>query len=293
VQREPLVSIVIPSYNHASYIGAAIESVVRQTYSNIEFFVIDDGSSDDSPGLIKALSEKYDFTFIAQDNMGLSKTLNKAINLARGEYFVSFGSDDMMLPDRIEKQVAFMEAHPEYPITSGNVIFIDEHGSELTKQSVVEARELDFDDIFLNRKPGLQAAGAMVKKALFDNHGAYDPNIPLEDMYMWFKLLSNGHKAYAIEDKLAYYRKHSTNTYKNIPHMLNALLKTIESYQQHEAYETVKNKVLISHFMASSKQDHIFALSILKQIPLKCYSLKVLRGIKNCLIRYFRSLGKA
>ena len=116
-----------------------------------------------------------------------------------------------MFLERIETQVVFMEAHPEYPITSGNVVFIDAEGKDLEKQSVEPARELSFDDIFLNRKVGIQAAGAMVRSELFEKHGNYDPEIPLEDMYMWFELLNLGSKAYVLEEQLAFYRSNESS----------------------------------------------------------------------------------
>lgn len=284
---KPLVSIVIACYNHEAYIQAAIESVLNQSYDNIEFIVIDDGSSDNSVSIIQDLADKHGFHFEAQDNMGLNRTLNKAIELAKGKYFVSFGSDDIMMPDRIEKQVAFMEGHPQYPITSANVVFIDENGVELADQKPAPSRTLEFDDIFLNKKPGIQAAAAMTKLSLFEEHGGYDPDIPLEDIYMWFKLLYAGHKAHCLEDDFAYYRKHASNTYKNVKHMLDSLLKSIEPYNHHPQYQQVRNKLLMSHFLSASKQDSDLAYSILHLMPLgfiATHSMKILRGLKNCIL---------
>ena len=285
-EGRPLVTVVIPSYNHERYIRQSIESVVNQTYGNIQLIVIDDGSSDRSPEIIRGMAEEFSFEYIKQKNIGLPKTLNKAIALAKGKYFVSFGSDDIMFLDRIEKQVVFMEAHPEFKITSGNVIFVNEEGEEAVVQKPRATRILEFDDIFLNRQPGIQAAGAMVERELFSVHGEYDPDIPLEDIYMWLKLLSLGHRAYILEDNLAYYRKHSRNTYKNIPYMLDAVLKTIESYSYHSDYNAVKNRILKSHFMAASKKDGAQALAIFMRISVRYYSLKLVRGLARCGLYY-------
>lgn len=102
---QPLVSVIIASYNHEKYIEASIASVAAQTYRNVELLVVDDGSSDGSVELLRGLQAKYGFDLRVQQNQGLSRTLNEAIARARGNLIVPFGSDDIMLPQRLEKQV--------------------------------------------------------------------------------------------------------------------------------------------------------------------------------------------
>ena len=109
-----LVTVLIPSYNHQKYIKDAILSVINQTYKNIELIVIDDGSSDDSPQIIRSLGKKYNFKYIIRENRGICATLNEALNMAKGVYFCGLGSDDMFFPEKIEKQVNFMLNNPEY-----------------------------------------------------------------------------------------------------------------------------------------------------------------------------------
>ena len=101
----PLVSVIIPSYNHKQYVTKAIKSVFSQTYKNIELIVIDDGSKDDSVKKILELKELYSFKFIARKNRGLANTLNQAIKLAKGLYITVLASDDYYLPKRIEHAV--------------------------------------------------------------------------------------------------------------------------------------------------------------------------------------------
>ena len=83
----PLVSVVVPCYNHEKYVKETIESIVNQTYKNIELIVIDDGSKDNSVKVIQELADKYGFTFIHRPNKGLSATLNEGIRLSKGKYF--------------------------------------------------------------------------------------------------------------------------------------------------------------------------------------------------------------
>jgi alpha-1,3-rhamnosyltransferase len=107
----PLVSVVIPSYNHARYVGQAIESVLSQTYPNIELIVVDDGSKDGSREVIRELANRHGFkTLLNEVNRGQSHAFNSAIELARGEFISLLPSDDWYLPRKTEAQIArFME----------------------------------------------------------------------------------------------------------------------------------------------------------------------------------------
>src|SRR3990167_1567368 len=107
--EQPLVSVIIASYNHGPYIEASITSVLAQTYGNIELLVVDDGSSDDSVERIQRLQRLHGFDFRVQKNQGLSRTLNETVARARGELITPFGSDDVMLPQRLALQVAYLQ----------------------------------------------------------------------------------------------------------------------------------------------------------------------------------------
>lgn len=109
--NQPLVTIIIPSYNHAQYISKAIESVLSQTYPNIELIVVDDGSTDNSREIIKDLSDRYGFQAILNSvNRGQSHALNSALEIARGDFISLLPSDDWYLPCKTEIQIArFLE----------------------------------------------------------------------------------------------------------------------------------------------------------------------------------------
>ncbi len=153
----PLVTVIIASYNHARYIEASINSVIYQTYKNIELLVIDDVSKDDSPAVLKRLQEQHGFDLRFQANQGLARTLNDAIARAKGDLIVPFGSDDIMLPHRIATQVEYMNGKPEVGIYSANIETIDQDGNVMgareQRNRNLPFRRLDFDDLFLNRKP--------------------------------------------------------------------------------------------------------------------------------------------
>jgi alpha-1,3-rhamnosyltransferase len=282
--ESPLVTVIVPSYNHVTYVELAIQSVLRQTYPNIELIVIDDGSTDGSGELLSGLAKRHGFRLEIQANKGLSRTLNKGISLARGKYICPFGSDDLMLLDRIEKQVHFMEVNPQIAACGGNQLLINADGMIIEKrQRFPPYRELDFEDVFLDRKPGIPASSAMLRRDVLEREGGYDPDIRLEDMYMWFKLTSRGHRLAGLNDVLIYYRKHATNSYKNVVYMADNMLKTYAPYIDHPRYDDVVNRYLVSAFLRASKGNKRSAFDIFKRISPRYYNGKVLRALFHLL----------
>jgi len=108
----PLVSVVLPSYNHSRFVAQALDSVAAQTYRNFELIVIDDGSRDESPKVIEEQLQRWDFPsrFLARENRGAPATLNEGASLARGEYLAFLNSDDAYSPERLERMVARVAA---------------------------------------------------------------------------------------------------------------------------------------------------------------------------------------
>ena len=129
--NQPLVSAIVPCYNHEKFVVQAIDSILKQTYKNIELLVIDDGSKDSSPKLLQQLSEQHQFYFEQQKNSGIHATLNKMISMSRGKYIAILASDDVWCLDRIEKQVAYMEQHLEVGACFGNALSINEQNEIL------------------------------------------------------------------------------------------------------------------------------------------------------------------
>lgn len=282
---EPLVTILIPSYNHAAYIEKTIDSVLRQTYRPVELIVIDDGSTDNSPQLLTQLAGERGFRLELQANQGLSRTLNKGIALANGKYICTVGSDDILMLDKTEKQVGFMEANPHIAVCGGNQLIIDSAGVIVNRrQHFRQYTELDFDAMFVRRESVIPASSAMIRKSVLDAEGAYDPEIKLEDLYLWLKLTARGHKIAHLNDVLIYYRKHATNSYKNVGYMVDSVAKIYGAYSTHPQYAKVMNRYFVSAFLRASKQDNAVALQIFRKISPRYYRWNVVRGLFNLLL---------
>ena len=120
----PLVSVVIPCYNHEDYIEQSVLSVLAQTYQNIQLIVVNDGSTDTSGKVLDHLALKHSFDVIHQDNAGVSAAMNAGLNITRGSYIATLDSDDLFLSDKIAKQVSFLNQNPHIAICGGNMVIL-------------------------------------------------------------------------------------------------------------------------------------------------------------------------
>lgn len=283
VTDTPLVTVIIASYNHARYIEASITSVINQTYKNIELLVIDDGSKDDSPAVLERLQEQYGFDLRFQANQGLARTLNDAIARAKGDLIVPFGSDDIMLPHRIATQVEYMNGKPEVGICSANIETIDQDGKVMgareQRNRNLPFRRLDFDDLFLDRKPGPMAATLMLRREALEKVGGFNADIRLEDVYIELSIARAGYFIDVLGEVLAQYRDHPTNTFKNGRFMVDNVLRTFAVFSDHPQYEQVCMKFRNSMVLKYANRDKALSREILSEIPLRYWNKKTLRGM--------------
>ena len=126
MKQQPLVTIGIPAYNTENFIGWAIKSVLNQTYTNLELIITDDGSTDRTVEIANSFNDPRIIVLSDGENYGISYRLNQQIDLAKGKYFARMDADDIMFPDRIERQVKYMEINPDVDAISGGAIVIDE-----------------------------------------------------------------------------------------------------------------------------------------------------------------------
>ncbi len=187
-EHSPLVSIVIPNYNHAQYVADAIRSVLGQTYPNCEIIVVDDGSRDDSREVIGAFGAKVRAIF--QQNQGLSAARNTGIAAAKGEFIGVLDADDMYEPGFAQTLVEVLNKHPEAGGVFCGYRFVDHENNPLPQ---VEARKVAPENLYWALVDGnfLVPESMFVRKQCYDKVGSFDTSLrALEDLDMWLRITS-------------------------------------------------------------------------------------------------------
>ena len=253
-KNQPLVSIIMPAYNHERFIEESIRSVIAQTYHNIELLIIDDGSKDGTWAKISALKDECEHRFVHidfsnQQNFGTAITCNKLIEKATGKYICVLASDDAEKNIIIEHEVEFLETHPNYVLVTGNNEFIDadskvvgcdEHCNPMplneakykTFGEYLKAKYnfVDFDsDAFGNyatlAKTNYIPNGCMWRMSAIRQIGGFTKEAPLEDWYINMQLAKLGKMKY-LNEVLFCYRQHGTNTFRKREYMREIAYKT-------------------------------------------------------------------
>ncbi|MDI1354701.1 MAG: glycosyltransferase [bacterium] len=210
---EPLVSVILPVYNAGEFLKEAIKSILTQSYSNFEFIIINDGSSDDSEKVILSYNDSR-VRYISQVNQGLGATLNTGLSLAKGTFIARQDQDDISHPTRLKKQVDFLELHSNI-LLLGTRAQIVEKGSQQMKfhNHATHPADLKFDLLFNN--PFVHSS-VMFRKEVTDLIGVYNPDRnAYEDYDLWSRMASRGDVA-NLSEVLVDYRHHEKGLSKNL-----------------------------------------------------------------------------
>lgn len=205
---EGLVSIIMPSYNAARFIGESINSVLLQTYSNWELLIVDDCSKDNSVEVVRKFAniDKRVVLFSLEKNVGAATARNVAIEHAQGQYIAFLDSDDVWDEYKLEKQLAFMKQY-SYVFTFSNYYVMEENGKK-TENIVKVPSSLSYHQYLRNTIIGCLTV-------IIDRQQTGDFKMPLikssHDMALWLLIMKRGFKAYGLKDVLAGYRLVSTS----------------------------------------------------------------------------------
>ena len=205
----PAVSVIMSVYNGERYLAEAVDSILSQTFHDFEFIVIDDGSKDGSVAMMETYVKRDPrVVFKTHANKGLTATLNDCLKLAKGDLIARMDPDDIALPTRFEKQVAFLEAHPEIVNVGSRVILIDPFGTpyQTTDHPLTHA-ELDRD-LLQGKGWAIVHPVAMMRKSTLEQLGGYNEKYRTsQDMELWLRMAEVGQLA-NIAEPLLKYRQH-------------------------------------------------------------------------------------
>lgn len=212
MNSSPLVSVVMPVYNAEKYLPAAIESILNQTFSDFEFLILNDGSTDNSAAIISRYRDSRIRLIQAAENQGLIAQLNQGLHLARGRYIARMDADDISLKNRLEKQVKFLEAHPEVGILGAAISHLGPAG--ITYTETFPLTHPRIQSFLLLDTPFAHPVVMLRRAVLLENHLHYHPAYPAaEDYKLWLDMLQVTQGA-NLPEPLLYYRDSGTQVSK-------------------------------------------------------------------------------
>lgn len=208
-KNSPLVTVLLPAYNAEKFIIPAIESILDQTYKNFEFIIIDDGSKDSTWEIIQKYAKKDRRVKAIKNevNLKIVKSLNKGLEVSKGKYIVRMDADDWSYPNRIEKQVYFMESNPEISVSGGAALVCNEKMQPIgIRHYPINDQEMRNGILRLNPIP--HPASIWRRDILFKKTNLY-PNVIAAEDYALIVELSSFSKLGNMEDVLIKFRVHT------------------------------------------------------------------------------------
>ncbi|MBE5320610.1 glycosyltransferase [Pedobacter sp. MR2016-19] len=242
---EPIVTVLMPVYNAEKYLDEALCSILNQTFTAFELLIINDGSSDHTENIIKKHADERITYLKNSENQGIVKSLNIGINLSKGKYIARMDADDIAKPTRLQQQVDFMLANPEYKLCGSQAIAIDENSEAQFQINIpCEYNEIRVQMLFKNTfiHPAVMLDTQIAKSILYSIHYQY-----AEDYYLFSQITLN-YKVANLNDHLLYYRVHSENiTSKKKAEMRQSEKKVIK-YNLNQLFgEAVSDETISTH----------------------------------------------
>lgn len=207
--KPPVLSIVMSVYNAQRFLKEAIESILDQSFEDLEFIIVNDASKDNTLRIIESCDDRRIRIMNNSKNLGLTRSLNKAIKVAKGRYIARMDADDISLPQRFEKQISVLQGNTAISVVSSWVDVIDENGDILVVRRIppwkVCKKLLRYENLITH-------GGVVVRRDAFHNHGYYDENLRYgQDRELWQRFIDAGVGFYIIEESLYQFRISGVN----------------------------------------------------------------------------------
>lgn len=203
MSEQPLVSVVIATYNMGQYLPLAIDSVLNQSWSNLEVVVIDDGSQDDTPEQMTRYEKDTRVRYFPTENRGQPQAKNKGLQESKGDFIAFCDADDLWQPCKLEVQIPYFE-NPEVGVVYSEVSYIDQHGDPVDKEIPYERHSGTVTDKLVI-KNFVPFGTAVIRSACLDKDGTFDENLPMGiDWDLWLRYSMNWQFQYVPEATYTY-----------------------------------------------------------------------------------------
>jgi glycosyltransferase involved in cell wall biosynthesis len=253
VEDLPGVSVLIPCYNHAAYLTQCVESIWAQPERGIEIILIDDGSTDGSAAIARELGERspVPMRVVVQENVGLNRTLNRALRLARGEFVALIASDDWFAPDRFTAQLERFRQNPALRIAYGNG-WAWEEGERSWRVHEPEVRELlgrppaeILHYLYTNVSP-LYIQSCLFRRDFLLEIGGFDEAVLADDWVLnilIFRALRSAAEFAYVDADVFHYRRHPANSSADLSSQAQRVLQVIDTYTPAEYRKPFKRRM--------------------------------------------------
>ncbi|MBC7383088.1 MAG: glycosyltransferase family 2 protein [Bacteroidia bacterium] len=271
----PLISIVIPCYNHGHYLREALDSITIIKHTSVEVIIVNDGSTDQNTlAILKSLALEG-YTIINQINQGLGKTRNNGIKRARGKYILPLDADNKLLSAYLHTGVKYLEEHPEIAVVYSDAFYYGD------KQGYIPVKDFNLQQLITGN---FIDACALFRKSAWEDVGGYDENMPfmgVEDWEFWLNLSFNGYIFYHISEPGFYYRvSNNSMIKKDTSPNFNLLKNYIE--KKHSYYINYNAPaVYMSEKFKASPLVFLLKMILLTYFPSKYKELIGRRKIKR------------
>lgn len=278
MSKTPLVSIIIPCYNHEKFLDDCLLSVIEQDYKNIELLICDDASPDNSYEKILSYKEKLEKRFSRveilknDNNCGVTKNINRMLSVSKGTFVKTLASDDCMAPTAISKMVNYLLSNEtvDVVISNGITVLESERYPNLTPQGRIYDTPPDLSDTDLFVRTAkcnrISAPAAMVRQSVYEKHGYYDETLKVEDYEFWLRIISQGVCRFGfLDENLIYYRINANSMTSMVNNSdlakrrkafhsseLKTLLKFKDKFPPDIYAEIVVEKILNERYLAVS-----------------------------------------
>jgi glycosyltransferase involved in cell wall biosynthesis len=273
-----LVTVGVALYNHEKYIIECLESIVKQSYTNIELIVINDGSSDNSFEVAKNYLDNQNYNknykIITRSNKGMCNTLNEIAEQAKGKYISFIGSDDYWMLNKIEDQVNYLENNPDIILVHSNSIKVDENCKEiglLDYSSKKNSGDM-FESLILG-SGGINTPSHLYKTEIYSKIGFYDSSFKFEDIDFWLRLTKEYRIGY-IDKIHTFYRWHGENLSDDKNKLKFYNDEIVKIFNKNIENESLKKKAILRIY----RKSYLLALRTLEFRYLIKYLYKYLKN---------------
>ena len=289
MKEKPLVTVIVPAYNHEKYVIECLDSIYNQTYKNFQWIVVDDKSQDSTPNILKDKQSKYGYHLILhEENKGLSATLTEVLSLhAEGRYIAICASDDFWCKDKLERQVEYLEHHPECAIVFGKMHYVDTSSKMLPEKKYTQNYRggYIFNEIITQKFH--PPVNYMYRHDILRRLGYFKAGVIAEDFYMNC-LISHEYNFGYIDDYLGFYRVEELSKKRSPYSLMKSIEDTIRIFYEYPIYkDAIHYHNLLSFYILSSYKKHklqslTYAIKSIKSL----FSVMYLKGLLHLILFY-------